>query len=240
MKKRIWTKAMTVMAAMGVMVSIAVSMAQADIYWESVQKTESMPGKTNETEQIRQYLTPSASRMEQQDRITIIHFEKKTIHDIDPAAKTYSVTDMESMGAMPEMEDGEAKEMMAGFMKQMVNAVQVVPTDEKKTIAGYACRKYLVNIMGTSGEYWISKDVPGYADIQAASKNAAKAFESNPILKQSNIMAIMADLDGFPVETDLRVMGGRITTTLQKIEARALDPKLFQAPAGYTQVKPGP
>jgi hypothetical protein len=224
-----------VVTVIGVMTA---SSTRADVYWESIQKSQSLPGKPDETKPVRQYLCASATRMENDNQITIVDFDGMKIYHITPSDKTYTEMNIASMGAIPNM-DGQGKEMLSGIMKQMMGTVKVAATQEKKTIGGYHCQKYQVGIMGTSGDYWLSKAVPGYDEIKEISRKAAKAFESNPLLRQSNIMAIMGELDGFPVETDIQLMGGRIITTVTKIETRVLDPKLFKTPDGYQKITSG-
>jgi hypothetical protein len=50
--------------------------------------------------------------------------------------------------------------------------------------------------------------------------------------------AMMKDLDGFPMETSVNVMGGQITTTVTKVEQKKLGAELFKVPQGYKKVAP--
>lgn len=206
--------------------------AMADLYWESEQQTKGMPGHPDETKIVKTYLTSYASRTERDGQINIMNFDTKIMYHINPQAKTYQQINLAEIGKPPAMsgEKGKAQQQM---MKNMMGNIQVTPTDEKKQIAGYNCRKYLVSGMMMNSEYWVSKDVKGYDEVKAIGKKVAGIFEENPMMKQMNIAGMMAQLDGFPVQMVMNIMNGTSTTTLKKIEEKSLDKSLFSVPAGY-------
>jgi hypothetical protein len=123
-------------------------------------------------------------------------------------------------------------------MQEMMNSIQVTSTDETKEIAGYTCTKYTLAMMGMTHDYWLSKEVEEYEELKAISTKMMMIFEKNPMLKQANIMGMMDQLDGFPIQMIINVMGGgTITTTLKKIEKMSLDKNLFNVPEGYTLIQ---
>jgi hypothetical protein len=212
---------------------VGVSLAFADLYWESEQVTQGVKGQPPGPSIMKSYYTDKASRIELADgKIMIMDYDKKLAYRLDPAAKTYSEMDMNEMGGSKQMANMPAEQRK--MMESMMQSMQITPTDETKVINGYKCKKYMVNFMMMNGEYWLSKDVKGYDELKAIGAKMAKSFENNPMLKQMNIAAMMDKLDGFPVQTVTQVMGGTITNTLVKVEKKSLSGDLFQVPAGYT------
>jgi len=212
------------------------SAAMADIYWESDQETKGMPGRPDETNVIKTYLTAYASRTEREGQITIMNFDTKIMYHINPQAKTYQQINMAEMGKPPEIK-GEKSQAQQQMMKNMMGNIQVTPTEETRQIAGYNCHKYLVSGMMMNSDYWLSKDVKGYEEIKEIGKKIAGIFDENPMMKQMNIAGMMSQLDGFPVQMIMNIMKGTSTTTLKKIEKKSLDKSLFSVPEGYTQTQ---
>ena len=134
---------------------------------------------------------------------------------------------------VPEMSDEEAAQAQE-FMKKMMASVEVTATDETKKISDYNCKKYIVSFMMMKSEYWVSKDVKAYKEFRVLSEKMAKMFENNPMLKQMNIMGIMENIDGFPVQTVVEMMGGSITSTLIKAEKKDVSKDVFEVPKDYT------
>lgn len=215
---------------------ITSSAAMADLYWESDQETKGMPGRPDETKVIKTYLTVYASRTEQEGQITIMDFDTKIMYHINPQAKTYQQINLAEMGKPPEMK-GEKGQMQQQMMKNMMGNIQVTPTQETRQIAGYNCQKYLVSGMMMNSDFWLSKDVKGYEEIKEIGKKNASVFDENPMMKQMNIVGMMSQLDGFPVQMVMNIMKGTLTTTLKKIEKKSLDKSLFSVPEGYAQTQ---
>jgi len=212
--------------------------AVAGVYWEAETVTRGMPGQADGVRMQKMYYTMNASRVEAEDgSVMIMDFDTMTMYRLDTRKRTYTQTDMKNMG-MPQGMSGRDRERMEKMMEGMVQSMQVTPTDETKTIAGYLCRKYNVVFMMTESEYWVSRDVKGYDELKEIGRKMAARFDRSPMLKQMNIAAMMDQVDGFPVQTVVHVMGGTATTTLKKIEKRSFSPDLFQVPKGYTQESP--
>lgn len=217
--------------------------AYGDLYWESVTVTKGMPqglpeglppgmseqlsDQFNKTETSKNYLASSASRTDTSDGIMIIDYDTMTLYSLNPADKTYTKIDMKSMM------DNNVGEMMEGMMKDM----KITPTNETKEIAGYTCRKCNVSMMGATTEYWTSKDIPAYKEFEKLAKKMEKLVEKNPGLKKMNAAAMSREMDGFPVQTVINVMGMTTTTTLKTIEKRNLSKELFEIPKDYKLVE---
>ena len=210
--------------------------AGAGIYWESTQTTRSMPGQKDGTRIVKNYLSPYGSRTELENLVLILNIENNSMYQIDPQKQTYSKIDLAAMGQkMPGM-DADAPPEMRELMEKMMGDPQVTPTPQTRTINGYACRKYLVNFMMAESEYWLSSDIPAAREARELGSALADALGRNPMLKQMNVAAMFKDLDGFPVETTVRVMQGQVTTTVIKIEQKELAADLFRVPPGYREV----
>ena len=215
-------------------------MAYADLYWVSVVKTGGMPEGLpenlpkeardqmlaqfkGEADTQKHYLTPYASRTDTKQGITIMDFESMTMYQLNPMNKTYTKIDMKSMM------EGQMGEMA----RKMAEDSKVTRTDDTKKIAGYRCRKYIVIIMGSKNEYWMSKDVEGYREFEALNE---KMLQKHPEFKQMQ-MGGFTGKEGFPVETVTNMMGIKTTTALEKIEEKSLSKGLFMVPAGYKLVE---
>jgi len=207
----------------------------AGFYFESEQVMQGVPGQPDQQAIIKTYLSDDASRTDRGDSVTIMNYKTMTSYELNPMDKTYTQHDMTQMQGIPKME-GPQKEQFEEMMERMAASMKIEPTDETRTIAGYTCRKYDVQVMMAKGTYWVSKDIKGYDNLRRVTLNMAKAFEKNPMMKQMNILGMMDRIDGFPVETVMNVMGGKVTTTLKTIEEKSLDRTLFEIPAGYRLV----
>ena len=215
-------------------------MAYADLYWVSAVKTGGMPKGLpenlpkeardqmlaqfkSETDTQKHYLTSYASRTETKQGITIMDFESMTIYQLNPKNKTYTKIDMKSMM------EGQMGEMA----RRMAEDSKVTRTNNTKNIAGYRCRKYIVTIMGSDSEYWMSKDVEGYREFETINE---KMLQKHPEFKQMQ-MGGFTGKEGFPVETVSNMMGMKTITALEKIEEKSLSKELFKIPAGYKLVE---
>jgi len=228
-----------VFSALAVCFSLLISLpATADLYWESEQVTENVPGQENRTRIVKNYITKEASRTDMGDKISIIKYDDMSMYQLNPGDKTYTKVDMKTLG-MPSGGAGMDPEKTAqaqAMIKEMFGKMKVVPTEETKTISGYKCKKYNVDFMMVNTEYWISDQVKGYKEINTVSKKMKEAFKENPILKNMDILGMMDSLDGFPVQIVNKMMGGSSTTTLKKIEKKPLPKKLFEIPEDYKLV----
>jgi hypothetical protein len=210
-------------------------LAYGDIYWESEQVTKGIEGQQDETTLVKTYFMANAIRTETGDLITIMDLDAMMMYQLDPTTKTYTQMKMDQI-AMPGMDEKQAQAVQE-MMKEMMKNVKITPTNETQKIAGYMCKKYTLTVMTTTTDYWLSKEVKEYAEMKAISSKMIEAFARNPMLKQMNIMGMIDQLDGFPVQTVIQMMGGAITNTLKRIEKTTVDQSLFKVPVGYTLQK---
>ncbi len=230
MKVKQWSLCLGLIA---IFVSLCAAPAKADLSWENENVSTNIPHQPNGTTIQKNYFTQNASRVELGNgKIMIIDYNAMKMYSLEPAAKTYTEIDINEMGMPPNMSPADKKkmgEMMGGMM-----GIQITPTNETKTIEGYKCLKYNVNIAMMNGEYWVSKDVKGYQELKALGARVGSVMEKNPMLRQTNIAGMVEKLDGFPVQTVNHIMGGTVVSTLKKVEQKSVDPALFRVPKDYT------
>ncbi len=207
-------------------------MAFAGVYLESVSQSKGMPkgmppnmpkqmlDQFNKTETIKQYITSNASRTETSTGIAIIDLNTRTMYQLSPNDKTYTKINIDTY-----MGGKNSKTVMAGF-----GEIKVTPTKKTKKIAGYMCKKYNVDIMGSTSEYWVSKDITGYKELMAFGKKMEKIFGKNPAAKQ---MAMLSKIDGYPIQMVSNIMGMTNTMTIKSIKKKSFSKDLFQVPKGY-------
>ncbi len=215
------------------------SAASAGIYWESTMKTEGMPqgmpanvpqemkDQFNKTQTIKNYISEEGLRSETDEGVMIIDFDKKMLYQINPEVKSYIKRNLKELSG-----DKESQKMM----EQMAGSMKVTPTDETKTVAGYPSRKYNVKMMMGEGVYWVTKDVKEYETLQKLSEKMNRAMGDNPLFRRLNMAVMMKEVEGFPVQTEMDMMGITTVTTLKHIEEKELDKKLFKVPAGYKEM----
>jgi hypothetical protein len=207
----------------------------ADLYWESDVVSEGVSGQADGTRIGKYYYTPSGCRTEVGDTITIMDYKTGAMVVLNTRDKTYQEMIPREM---PEEMDKEEQAFMKEMMKGMMGTVEIIPTNETQSIAGYDCQKYIMTFMGLKNDYWLSKDLEEYEEFKTLSEKMVKALEKNPMLRGTNVMGMMEGLDGFPVMTVQRSPGGgSVTTMLKRIESKKLTESLLAVPEGYTLKK---
>ena len=222
------------LSLMALIALFSAAAVHADLYWENETTTVGVPQQTDGMKIQKNFFTATSARIEPGDgQIMIMDYDSMMLYNVNVVERNYTQINLrEPMGLSPNL-PAKDKERMGKMMGEMMQ-VKITPTDESKTIAGYKCRKYLVDVPMVQGVYWVSKEVKGYEELRAMGKKLAALAETNPMLKQMNIAAMVEQLDGFPVQTTNKVMGGTITSTLKRVELRRLDPELFKIPKGFT------
>jgi hypothetical protein len=239
MKNRKWTGYFTLAFLALIIVS---PLAYGDLFWESVVSTQGTPAglpgnlpkqmldQFNKTDTVKNYLTSNASRSDTTDGTVIIDFDTMTLYQLYTMDKTYTKVNMMSV---MDSQFGQ------GMVKGMTEDMKVTPSNETKIIAGYKCNKYTVTMMGATSEYWLCKEVKGYSEFMSIGKKLEKIYLKNPALRQAGMVSMAGELDGFPVQTVINIMGITTTTTLKSIEEKPLGRELFSIPEGYKLRLPG-
>ncbi|MGE0087712.1 MAG: DUF4412 domain-containing protein [Desulfococcaceae bacterium] len=188
-----------------------------DIYWESEQSVQGGDGKPRK-KTIRNYYTSDCSRMDIGENVMIANFKTMTGYVLNTEDRMFMEMKMNAVGKIPE-----------GLNEE----IQVTPTSETRNIAGYNCRKYKVSFMERQYEEWLSKDVKGYDELKTINDRLNDVVRKNPLF-QMGIVGKMDKLDGFPVQTVMRMEGGLTkTVTLRRVATSPIDESVFTVPAGY-------
>jgi hypothetical protein len=225
--------------SLGIAAVIAGVLAQAalaDLYWETESVSTRHSGHESKTSIQKYYFSPSALRVELGgSKAFILNYNVMELYSLDTKARTCSELSLAQLQKLPGVnaaDKNKTAEIMGAIM-----AIQVTPTDEVKTIAGYRCRKFNVRIAVMNGEYWVSQDVKGYEELKALGAKVGAIAEHNPMLEQVDIAGMVEKLGGFPVYTVNHLLGETVASTLRKIEQKPLDPALFIVPEDYTVKK---
>jgi hypothetical protein len=212
--------------------------ANADLYFETVNVSTNLSHQPKNATTMKYYVNSKASRVELGNgKVYILDYDAMKLFSLDPNARTF--TELNIAGELPGLPtvSGSDKQKVMDEAMAAVFAIQIHATDEMKTIEGYKCRKYNVNLPLVSGEYWVSRDVKGCGELRKLGAKVASVADRNPMLRQFNIAGMVEKLDGFPVYTVNHVMGGTVESTLKKVEQKPLDPTLFAVPRGYALKK---
>jgi len=189
-------------------------MAYADLYWVSEVKTGGVPKGLPENlpKEVRDQMLAQFKSETNTQKHYLTSYASRT-------ETKRGITIMEGQ--------------MGGMAKKMAEGSKVTRTNNTKKIDGYQCRKYIVTIMGSKSEYWMSKDVQGYKEFETLNE---KMLKKHPEFKQMQ-MGGFTGKEGFPVETVTNMMGIKTTTVLEKIEKKSLSKELFKIPSGYKLVE---
>jgi methylglyoxal synthase len=216
-------------------VFLAVS-ASAGLYWKTEQETKGMPGQPDSKKIVEHYYSEDASRTDMGDTSTIMNFKTMVVYQLDHNKKTYTQMDLKQMGGPAGSKEGQAFSQM---MKQMMGETKVEATGETREIAGYNCKKYIMNIMMMKSEYWVTQDIKQYEKLKEIGEKISDAFSQSPMMQHMNFAAHVKQMDGFPVMviTPNPMGGGQSVSTLKHIEEKSLDPSIFKKPENYKQVQ---
>ncbi|MGE0087713.1 MAG: DUF4412 domain-containing protein [Desulfococcaceae bacterium] len=213
-----------------VLIFFAVLPAYGDIYWESLVESKGNPkgmsanlpqiltGQFNKSDTVKYWLSEQGMRVERRDGIMILDYRTMTFYNLYPNNKTYMKTDMSGKGEKGKNLSAERK---------------ITPTDERKSISGYTCRKYLVTLTNGEGEYWVSKEVKVYEEYKKLREKIKTAAGKNPAAERMKISGFTEEMDGFPLMTRMEIMGITTTDTVKQVEERKTDASLYRLPDDY-------
>ena len=217
------------------------------LYWESTTTGGPLGDKGNVSQN---FAMPKMFKVVNPTMVMILRMDQEKIYNVDPAKKTYSemtFAEMEAyakkagdkMAAFREkiknLPPDQRKQMegMAGLMGGAEAPVEVSATGEKKTIAGFACTRYLMK----RGDkemmtLWVTKDVTGFDNLRKDLMEFGKRTAA--LTNMSGLSEAYQKIDGFPMETEMDMMG-KMTMVVTKVEKRSTPAGEFSVPAGYTK-----
>ena len=233
----------------GLMTYPAVS--QADIYMKRKQHTDAVKimgmaqPATDVIEEI--WITKKGLRSDGPQKSMIMLTDKQKVIMIDHATKTYFEKSLNMNDMMPKTGDGESQKRaaaMQGMMKNMMKMdASVQPTNEKKKIKGWMCKKYILTMNtfagATTNEVWATEDLK--VDQKLYDKLASSVTSFMPDMGNTikGLQEEMKKIKGVQVKSisTQNIMNQTRTSTTELIEYKEKKaPKnLFQIPKGYTK-----
>ncbi len=241
---------------------VATSAFSQGMYWQS--KTEGTVGERgSENFAMPKKFKMVRAGDNTDGSVVIARLDKEVFWMLNPEKKTYSemtFDEMENMmkkaggkmdAAMAKMQEQlkdmpkEQREMVEKMMGGKMDAAaavdapeQVRKTSETKTISGYNCTKYVAShgdkeIM----TMWVTKGVRGFEPLMSDWKEFAKRMSAMTSQSAKGIADAYKTIDGFPIQTTMKVMNNEVITTVTKIEQRSTPAGEFEIPSGYKKVK---
>jgi len=112
-------------------------------------------------------------------------------------------------------------------------AAKPVATGQKEKVGEWEAEIFTWEGMMGKGRFWVAKDFPKFAEINAVSDKLGKAMGS----PMASMAPQAADFNGMVVKSEMVMMGKTIITTLVSAKEQDLDAKEFTAPEGYNEMK---
>ena len=241
------------LAALCMVLLLAGSALAQGLYWES---TTSMSGgpmgerKTNS----QNFAMPKMFKVVNDSKVMILRLDQEKMYDVNPAAKTYSVVTFaeieeiakktgdkmaafrEKIKNMPPDQQKKMEALAAMMPGGAEEKIEVNATGDTKTISGFPCTKYVMKKGGKDFvTFWVTKGVTGFDNLRKDWVEFGKRTAA--LMNMTGMGDAYQKIDGFPMETDMSMMG-TITTTVTKVESKSIPAADFEVPAGFTKVAP--
>jgi hypothetical protein len=222
------------------------------LYWQST--TEGAAGKhTEESFAVSKMFKMVRTSGTNDGSIMIARLDKQLFWTLNPEKKTYTemtFDDMEKMMSKGSAQMDKMKEKMKTMpeeqrkmMEKMMGVqndqpVEVKKTGETKSVAGYKCTKFIA----LRGEeevmtLWVTKDLTGFEPLMADWKEFSQRMSAMTARFSKGTSEMYKNIDGFPMETTIKIMNNTVTTTVTNVEKRSIPSAEFDIPAGYKKVK---
>lgn len=224
------------------------------LYWESVTK---VPAANGEEIQTASYYRPHMFKQTSEHAAMVLRLDKEMFYQINNESKQYAEMTLEEMEGLAKRTSAEMQKRMDELKKQLESLpaeqrestkkmmesqgavwnpdakIEVSKTNEKKTMVGYSCVKYVLKEDGKEfGSIWTTIGVPGYGSMQKDMKEFGRRMASQLLMKGGQLAAAMEKVEGFPIQTTIYGM----TTTVTKVEKKNIAAGEFDIPAGYVKV----
>jgi hypothetical protein len=110
---------------------------------------------------------------------------------------------------------------------------KLTPTGRKEKVDKYDCEVFTWSTGPANVTYWIAKDFPNYAQVNAALEKTQNAG-LNAVAK--GMLPNSADFPGMPVKTEMTVNGQKVTTTIVSVTEEPVDAVAFEVPKDYKEM----
>lgn len=239
----------------------AIAFAQG-LHWQ-MQQTGGGQSETHDFYAVpRKFKTVSAN----DNRVTIMRLDREVLWMLDTKKKTYkemtfaqleqmanamgsrmqgspqadeAAAQMErEMANMPEEQRKMVEKMMGGKIpgRGGSGSVEVDKTNESRRISGYNCTKYVMRLGNDMiSTLWVTKDIREFAPYMADWKEFSRRLGRLQQMARGMGDAF-AKIDGFTVQSNTKIMGIEVTSTLTRFERASPAASEFEIPAGYRKV----
>lgn len=189
----------------------------------------------------------------------LVRLDRNEMYFLDPKRRTYqvmSLTDVERTAATVERQMRAALSKMKGeieslspeqraLVEQMIGnsenssattQAQVRKTGVQKTIAGFRCEEYVVEIAGKPHlKACTTREVPAFEAMREDWVQLERKMDRWMPFGTGRRADLYRKIPGFPLETE---MGG-LHAVIKKVENTTPPPSEFEVPAGFER-RPGP
>ena len=110
---------------------------------------------------------------------------------------------------------------------------KLTPTGRKEKIDKYDCEVFTWSTGPANVTYWIARDFPNFAQVNAALEKTQNAG-INAVGK--GMLPNSADFPGMPVKTEMSVNGQKITTTVVSVTEEPVAATEFDVPKDYKEI----
>lgn len=108
-----------------------------------------------------------------------------------------------------------------------------VATGQMEKVGEYETEIYTWSGQLGSGKFWVAKDFPGFAALNAVQDKLMKAM-GNPA---ASFAPQNSDFPGMVVKSEMNVMGKSVLSELVSVAKDPVDEAIFKAPEGYQEMK---
>jgi hypothetical protein len=198
----------------------AVSLAHAD--WVIVQKTTTEGQEKETTTKIK----GEQARVDVDNQMSVIVGSEGMLM-LMHAQKVLMKMDLATMKTALEM----AAKASAPLDKEP--APKPVATGQKEKVGEWDTEVYTWEGPLGKGRFWVAKDFPKFAEINAMNDKLGKAMGN----AMAGLAPQAADFGGMVVKSEMTMMGKSMNTQLVSAKEQEVDAKEFTAPEGYNEMK---
>jgi len=168
-------------------------------------------------------------------RPLILRLDDGSAYRLDPDRKTATAIDLDALRTHAHLDASTAGDLLGAAQDGVVRTIEL---DERRTIAGHACRGFRIRAPEAEIEIYVSADVGvGVEAFTALLEWSGAAQSLGPVLDE------IRKLPGFPMRTHARIrVAGQVHETLSEVSAVRVethDETLFEPPTGYRVVPAG-
>jgi hypothetical protein len=213
-------------------VLISFALLSADVYIKQETKTGAFMGQPAKEIVQETWLGNNKMAMISQEGTFVLDLVKNELYMVNHKTKSYVVATLplDVTKLMPE----QMAQMMKGMMEGMT--ITVNPNGQTKKVMTWNTTGYDVNmkVMGMDMKmvFWASKDVPfdwkKYASLYTMLYKAQFRMGEK-------FMEEFKKVEGYPVATEMSVMGMEVKSTVTEISNKTPGPDIYAVPAGYTK-----